>query len=109
MQTQPNITYRNIDPSPVIEDHVRRRIADLEKRFDRIVGCDVVIEAPQKKKRSGRVFNVHLTIHVPGPDISASSTIAHGEAAADVNFAIHQAFDAASRQLVEYKRQRSDH
>jgi ribosomal subunit interface protein len=109
MQAQPNITYRNIDASPAIEDHVRRRIEELEKLFDRIVGCDVVVEAPQKKKRSGRVFNVHLTVHVPGPDISASSTVAHGEAAEDVNLAIHQAFDAAARQLVEYKRQRSGH
>lgn len=109
MQTPPNITYHNIDASPAIEDHVRRRIQELEARFDRIVGCDVVIDAPQKKKHSGRVFNVHLTVHIPGPDISASSTVAHGEASEDINLAIHQAFDAAARQLVEHKRQRSGH
>ncbi len=108
METQPKITFRNLEPSTAIEDHVNRRIAELEKRFDRIVGCDVVIEA-EKKKVSGRSFKVRVTVHVPGTEIEATRELGQSSAGDDVNLAVHQAFDAAARQLVERKEKLSGH
>ena len=60
MQIEPIISYQNIDHSPVVEDLVRERIAALEKRYDRITGCEVTLNAPQKRMRHGRVFRVRF-------------------------------------------------
>ena len=99
MQTAPQISFRNIDPSEAVEDHIRRRIADLEEFYPRIISCEVVIEAPQKRKVSGREFTVHLKLGVPGNDIETSRDVGRSGAAEDMNLAIHEAFDAARRIL----------
>lgn len=99
MQTAPQISFRNIDPSDAVEDHVRRRIAELEEVYPRIISCEVVIEAPQKRKVSGREFTVRLKLGVPGRDIETSREVGRSGAAEDVNIAIHEAFDAARRIL----------
>jgi ribosome-associated translation inhibitor RaiA len=105
MQIAPKITFHNLGPSEAIESHVRRRLADLEKLFPRIIGCDVVIEAPQKRKLSGRAFKIHLKVAIPGPDIDVTRDIEQSAASDDVNLAIHDAFTTAGRILVERKRE----
>ncbi len=109
MQSEPRIAFRNIEPSAAIEDHVRRRIGELEKIFPRIIGCEVVIEAPQRKKPGGRTFKVHLKVEVPGPDIDVTRSVDYGEASENVALAVHEAFDAAGRLLLERKRETSGH
>ena len=99
MQKSPSITFRNLDPSPAIEDHIRQRIQELEKYHPRIIGCIVVVIASEKKKVTGRDFEVQLTISVPGPDIYIARTVGRSQAAEDVNLAIHEVFDAARRAI----------
>ncbi len=103
MQNALTITFRHLDPSEAIETLVRQRFDDLEKLFPRIVSCGVVIEAPQKRKVSGREFKVHLKISIPGPDINVTSEGRDGVASENVNLAIHDAFDIAGRLLIERK------
>lgn len=103
MQDALSITFRHLDSSEAIENQVRQRFDDLEKIFPRIVSCDVVIEAPQKRMVSGREFKVHLKVSIPGPDINVTSEVQQGVASEDVNLAIHDAFDTAGRLLIERK------
>lgn len=105
MQTPPTITYRNMTPSPAIDDHIHRRMDEIAKAHPRIVGCRVVIDAPQKKHVKGRDFEVRVTFMVPGPDIHVARRVGRSGAAEDVNLAIHEAFDAARRLLQEQKRE----
>ena len=105
MESPPNITYRNIDRSPAIDEHITRRIAELEKTHPKIVGCDVVIDAPQKTKVTGTEFAVRVTLRVPGPDIHVERHVGRSGAAEDVNLAIHEAFDAVRRILNEQKQE----
>jgi ribosomal subunit interface protein len=109
MHSEPTISFKNIAPSEAVESHVRRRLVDLEKRFARIVDCEVIIEAPQRRKQSGRQFKVHLKVGIPGPDIHVTRVVQQGAAAEDVNLAIHEAFDAAARLLIERKQKRTGH
>ncbi len=104
MQSPPSITFRNLDPSPAVEEHIRQRIAELEKYHPHIVGCDVVVNAPQKNHVSGREHTIQLTIRVPGPDIRVSRSLGRSHAAEDLNLAVHKVFDAARRQLKEQVR-----
>jgi len=104
MQSQPSITFRNIAHSDAIEDHVRRRVDELEGFHPRIVSCDVVIEALPKKKVSGRDFRVQVKLGLPGSDVEVDRHVGRSEASEDVNVAIHAAFDATRRILLEQER-----
>lgn len=104
MQIEPIISYQNIDHSPAVEGLVRKRIAGLEKRHDRITGCEVTLDAPQKKKRRGRVFRVRLNLRLPGPDLSVSREVAQGSAQDDLVLAVNRAFTAAEKALKKQKK-----
>lgn len=105
MERPPSITFRNMQGSPEIEDHIRRRIDELEKTHPHVIGCDVVVEAPQKQHVTGTEFAVRITLSVPGPDIHVERHLGRSGASEDVNLAIHDAFDAARRKLKEQKRE----
>jgi ribosomal subunit interface protein len=104
MQSPPSITFRDIDPSPAIKAHINKRIEELEHYHPRIISCDVVVQAPQKPKVTGREYGVQLTVRVPGPDIRVSRSLGRSHAAEDVNLVIHEVFDAARRKLKEQNR-----
>lgn len=104
MQRDPVIAYRNLDSSPAVEEIVARRIEALERISDRITGIDVTIEAPQKRKLHGRVFRVHLNLHVPGPDLAVSREVSQGSARDDVLLAVNRAFSAAEKALKKQKK-----
>lgn len=104
MQIEPIISYHNLDPSPAVENLVHQRIKVLERRDDRITGCEVTMEAPQKLKRHGRVFKVRLNLHLPGPDLSISREIAQGSAQGDLILAVNRAFTTAEKVLKKRKK-----
>lgn len=109
MQSEPTITFRNLDSSPAIEQKVRERIVDIEKYHPRITSCDVVIEMPQKPRVSGREFLVQINIRVPGPDIHVARSVSHSEAAGNLDLAIRDAFNAARRMLQDQDREMDIH
>ncbi|SDJ07661.1 HPF/RaiA family ribosome-associated protein [Aliiruegeria lutimaris] len=104
MQTAPIISYHNLDSSPAIEALVKRRVEMLENLEDRMTACEVTIEAPQKRKRHGRVFKVRLYVHLPGPDLTVSREVGQGCAQDDVTLAVNRAFSAAEVQLKRHKK-----
>ncbi len=104
MQIEPIISYHNLDHSPAVDDLVQERIAALERRYDRITGCEVMLDAPQKKKRHGRVFRVRLSLRLPGPDLSVSREVAQGSAQDDLILAVNRAFSATEKALKKRKK-----
>ena len=104
MERPVSITFRNMDGSEALEEHIHRRIDELEKTHPNIVGCNVVVEAPRKKQVTGTEYLVRITLSVPGPDIHVERSYGRSGEAEDVNLAIHKAFDAARTILKEQKR-----
>jgi ribosome-associated translation inhibitor RaiA/cold shock CspA family protein len=104
MQIEPIISYQNLDHSPAVEDLVRKRIEALEKRYNRITGCEVTLNAPQKRKLHGRVFHVRLNLRLPGPDLSISREVALGSAQDDLILAVNRAFSAAEKAIKKRKK-----
>ncbi|MGJ8561797.1 MAG: HPF/RaiA family ribosome-associated protein [Litorimonas sp.] len=104
MQIAPIISYRNIDPSPAVSELVTRRIGVLERISNRITGCEVTLDAPQKRKIHGRVFRARLNLHTPGPDFSVSREVAQGSARDDLLLAVNRAFSAAEKHLKRQKK-----
>lgn len=66
MQSEPQVSFRGMEPSPSVEEVVHDRIARLSRFHDRITSCSVVIEAPHRHGRQGKLYRVLVDIVVPG-------------------------------------------
>lgn len=106
MEVPLRIAFRNLDPSAAIKEEITRRVADLERYFNRITACSVVIEVPHKHQRQGqgRVFAVHIDLKVPDRDIVVRREPSAHHPHEELLVAVHDAFDTAQRQLQDYVR-----
>ena len=106
MEVPLRIAFRNLDPSAAIKEDIARRVADLERIFNRITACSVVIEVPHKSQREGqgRLFAVHIDLQVPDREIVVRRDPSSHHPHEDLPVAIHEAFETARRQLQDYVR-----
>jgi ribosomal subunit interface protein len=109
MQLPLRITFRHMDPSPAVEEVVREHATRLERFFDHITRCDVIIDLPHQHHRKGNLFSVHVDITVPGSEIVVKRDPDEHHANEDAYAAINEAFDVARRQVEEYVRKRRGH
>lgn len=116
------ITFRNMDTSPWVEDRIHEEAAKLDQFYDRITSCRVMVETPHRHHQRGRQHHVRIELGVPGTEIvvahepSLHSDMTHrgdGEwkkhleahpQHKDLYLAIHDAFKEARRQLQDYAR-----
>lgn len=99
-----DISFRNMDHSDAVEGDIRDKIATLERFFDRIIDCRIVVHAPHKHSHKGGLYDVRINISVPGQDIVVNRTGSRDHAHEDVYVAIRDAFDAAVRKLEDHVR-----
>jgi ribosomal subunit interface protein len=105
MQIPVQVSFRNMDHSAAIEVKVRERAARLDRFYDRIMGCRVVVEAPHRRHHQGKLYHVRIDLTVPGSEILVTREPMKHHAHEDVYVAIRDAFDAAQRQLEDHVRQ----
>lgn len=114
------VTFRNTDPSAAVEQRVHEEAEALNRYFDRITSCRVMVEAPHRHHQHGQTFHVTIELGVPGSKIivnhepSLHSSLVHSETGEmekrleaqpdhkDVFVSIRDAFTAARRQLEDY-------
>jgi ribosomal subunit interface protein len=104
MQIPLQVTFRDIGSSPAIEADIREKVDRLERLFDRITSCRVVVEAHHRTHRKGTLYNCVVDITVPGREIAVGRVGPQDHAREDVYVAIRDAFDAASRRLEDHAR-----
>lgn len=104
MQQPLQITFRDIPPSENVETVIREKAEKLDQYFEKIMTCRVTIESPHSHHHQGQIYHVTVDITVPGAELVASRSSDKNHAHEDVYVAIRDAFDAAKRQLQEYKR-----
>ncbi|PWU22450.1 MAG: 30S ribosomal protein S30 [Bdellovibrio sp.] len=95
------IQFRDIEKSDFIFNDVWEHTEKLERFFDRITSCQVVVSAPHQRHHRGRIYHIQIRLHLPGRDIVISTEPEKNHAHEDVYVAIRDAFDAARRQLEE--------
>src|SRR3954468_16662667 len=72
------LAFHNMTPSDSLKSAVEREVERLERFYDHIVGCRVVIEMPHKRHRLGsNVPDVHVVLRVPGREIVVSRELTH--------------------------------
>jgi ribosome-associated translation inhibitor RaiA len=104
MQIPLQISFGNMDPYPAVEAIVREKAAKLDRLFERIVSCDVTIEAPHRRQHKSKLYKVRIDIGMPGKDVHVNQEGPKNHAHEDINVAIRDAFDAAVRQLEDHAR-----
>ena len=109
MEIRPEISFQNVEHSDAVERAVQARIEELERFFQRIVACRVVVDAPHKNKRKGQIYEIRIDLSVPGKDIAVTREAGEDHAHEDIYVAIRDAFDAAQRLLEDYVRKMSSH
>ena len=106
MQLPLEITFRNMEPSPAIEAKVQEKAHKLDRFFEHIMSCRVVVEAPHKHKNKGKLYHVRIDVTVPDDELVASREPDKNMAHQDVYVAMRDAFDAMARQLEAYAAKR---
>jgi hypothetical protein len=64
------ITYRGLEPSESLNQLIREEAVKLEKFFDRIVSCRVLVERQYGHHHTGSPFHVRLNVVVPRTDLA---------------------------------------
>jgi cold shock CspA family protein/ribosome-associated translation inhibitor RaiA len=116
------ITYRNLEPSPSIEEWIRREAAKLETFYNQIMACRVALEVPHRHHRRGPLYHVRIDLTLPGKELvikrepnlvdrsrkgAESQVKKHLEVETphkNLRLAIHDAFKAAGRRLQDFGR-----
>jgi len=100
------MTFRGFEPTPALEEYVRRRAAKLDRFCDRLSGTNVNLERPHAHKHRGRHFHVRIALAVPGTTLVVARTRERDPSSIDLYAAIDAAFDDAGRVLQDYTRKR---
>ncbi len=104
MQVPLQISFIGMEPSVALEARARQKTEKLEHLFDRIVSCQVVIEAPHRHHHQGKCYDVRIRLRVPGREIDVSRSGPQDQTHEDPYVALRDAFDAAARQLEDHAR-----
>lgn len=107
------IAFHNLQSSESVEAEIRKQVDRLESRYGHLTGCRVSVEALHQQHQTGNLFEVHVTLSVPGRDLAVSREPHHAKeryAHPDVHTSLRDAFRAAEKQLQAYKaRQHGSH
>ncbi|MDX2169201.1 MAG: HPF/RaiA family ribosome-associated protein [Deltaproteobacteria bacterium] len=104
MEVPLQITFRDMEPSPAVEERVRERAALLSRFAPSITQCHVVVEAPPHHHHQGGLFHVMVELTLPGAHLVVNRRPPARHAHEDVYVAIRDAFDAARRQVEDHRR-----
>ena len=120
MSLTPQITFRNMKSQPRLEEAVLKKTVHLERFFDRMTSCRVMIQGPKRQQRN--LYQVRIDIRVPKEKLvvdhhpSLHGTLEDLEAPRkskqtdlershrDAVRAIHDAFGEMRRRLQDYVR-----
>jgi ribosomal subunit interface protein len=107
MQMQLEVSFRNMDRSDAVEARVREKAEKLERFFDRITSCRVVIEAINRQHTKGNLYHVHIELGLPGSQVVVDRNSGKKHAHEDVYVAVRDAFNAARRRLEDHSRRKA--
>jgi cold shock CspA family protein/ribosome-associated translation inhibitor RaiA len=106
MQIPVEITYKGLGSTEALDQRIHDWVGKLERVFDRITRCEVLVETPHRHRRQGNAFHVRVRLTVPGGEIVVSHDPGPEGAHEDAYVALRDAFLAARRQLEDHVRAR---
>jgi ribosomal subunit interface protein len=98
------ITFRHMQPSPALEERIRKLMGRLEKFSTHIIHCHVVLEEPHRHGRQGALFEFRVEITVPEETIVVARAHDLNHAHESAYVSLRDAFRSARRKLEDYER-----
>lgn len=102
MKTVLQLTFHNVPSSPAVEEKISEHVAKLERLYDRIISCRVVVDIPHRNHHKGKLYHIQIDLTVPNGEIVVNRNPSDEPSHTDIYIAIRDAFDAAKRQLQDY-------
>lgn len=99
MQQPLRISFRGTDASPAVEARIHELFERLDRLFQHMTSCHVVVDAPHGKHHQGQLYDVRIHIHVPGHEIVVNGDGSQDHAHEDVFVALRDAFAAVEHKL----------
>jgi ribosome-associated translation inhibitor RaiA len=94
------IHFHGLEKSDAVEAKVRDKFNKLQRHFERMSACRVVLEAPHRNSAKAKVFQVKIEISVPGQKpIIVNHEREGGSPQDDLGLVIRDAFEAATRRI----------
>ena len=105
MQMPLQLTFRSMARSETLAGHIGRRVEKLERLFDRIVSCHVVVELAGHHHRHGNRYRVSINLGLPGRELLVRHAVPVDEPASEsAHGTADRAFDEVERQLEDWSR-----
>jgi len=95
------ISLYGVAPSDALHHSIRDKASKLERLYDRIAGCRVVLSLDARPDRAGKQFSAHVAIKLTGGEIAVTH-----EHEQNIHVALRDAFAAARRKLEDYVREK---
>ena len=109
MEQALQISYRDFPKSEALDAVIREKAGKLDKYYEKIMACRVVVEQPHHHKHQGNLFHISIELSVPGKELVVKRDSPRNQAHEDAYVTVNDAFDAMRRQLQEFaRRQRGD-
>ena len=100
MNAPVEVHFHGIQRSEAIEQRVRDKVGKLEKHFERMTSCRVVLEATQRTALKPKVYCIKIEIGVPRqrPIVVCHERVG-SHASEELTMALRDAFEAALRKV----------
>jgi ribosomal subunit interface protein len=95
------ITARDIEITDAIRAEITEKAEKLDKYYERIMRCKVVLESPKRHQHEGKLYSLNIYLTVPG----GGELVVKREPNKDLYVAIRDSFQAARRKLEDFARQ----
>jgi len=106
MQVPVQVTFRHMPKSDQVEAECWKEAAKLDRYFDRIMGCRIVIDEPHRHHAIGNLFQVRIDVTVPGGELVITREPPQHHESEDFHVALREAFDSMRRRLEDHVRTR---
>ncbi len=105
MQSPVRVEFQGMDRVDTVHDKILRYVAELEDRFGRVTTGHVVVKAPGEHHRTGGLYEINIRLALPDhKEVNVGRTPRADERHSDIDFALHDAFKRARRQLQDRTR-----
>jgi ribosomal subunit interface protein len=98
------ISFRGMEASPAVERRIREKVAKLQRFHDRLMSCNVVVEARARRQHKGKQYRIGIDLRAPGFEIVVGRSGAKNRAHEDIYVALRDSFSAVGRQLEDRAR-----
>lgn len=127
MKAPLQVTFRNMEPSTVVEGWIRAEAGKLETFYSSIMGFRVAVEMPHRHHVKGIPYHIRIDLRVPGGELvfnrqpnprnqarqagkgKVTKSLEMAAPHKDLRLAIDDAFRIAGRRLQGYARRQSGH